>query len=103
MPSSLRTELDRLGYDWDGGQMIQQDGTAFQQAKNCRTIEPSNPVLDARFANGAASADIPRFMAADALAIYIPYKDNLGSGLCKIYHEPAEYLERGDPIPYPEV
>lgn len=103
MPSTLRTELDRLGYDWDGGQMIQQDGTAYQQPKNGRVVEKEDPLLNARFANGPTCFDMPRFMAADANAVYIPYRDNQQSGLRKIYHEPAEYLERGDAIPYPEV
>ncbi len=103
MPSTLRHELDRLGFDWDNGQMLRQDGVGWQQPRNCRTVEPTDPVLDQPWSNGAAFLDMPRFIAADALAVYLPFKDNQKSGLTKIYHEPVEYLERGEPIPYPEV
>lgn len=102
MPSSLRHELDRLEFDWENGVMIQQDGVGLQPPRNCRTVTPDDSVLDLRWANGNGFLDMPRFMAADESAVYLPYKDNQGSGLRKVFHEPAEYIERGVPIPYPE-
>lgn len=102
MPSTLRTELDRLGYDWDEGEMVAQQGSASQRPSNTRAVERNDPLLDAKWQNGP-QADLPRFLAADARAIYVPFADTRGSGLRRYFHDMAEYRANPSmPIPFPE-
>jgi len=66
--------------------MIMQDGSGYQSPKQVQVVDKDNPVLDIRFSNGQGFMDMPRFMAADAHGVYVPYRDQHSSGLQKIYH-----------------
>lgn len=102
MPSTVRGELERLGFDWEDGVLIEQAGSGYQTPKPAKPLRANAPVLDQRFSNGDGFVDVPRIMAADARAVYIPYKDRLGCGLKRIYHQLADYIETGEPIPFPD-
>jgi hypothetical protein len=100
MPSTLATELDKLGYDWDAGHMVLQEGNRGIPVRSARVIEKGDPILTERWANGV-DCYIPRFIAVDAKGTYLPYRDIRGTGLHFIARDLREYLQ-GKIIPYPE-
>lgn len=101
MPSDLKTELDRLGYDWDHGTMVLQEGNTRQGLKVARIVGKGDPVLHTRFQNGSAVVDVPRFMASDKRGIYIVTRDQQRSGLQFIRTNPKEYVTNSESLPYP--
>lgn len=101
MPSTLRTELDRLDFNWERGGMMVQEGN-YRVAKSLRIIEEDDPLLDERWSNGPGYLDVPRFIAADDDAVYVVQRDGRGCGLKRIYKEPARYMDLHEDIPYPD-
>lgn len=101
MPSNLRTELEKLDFDFKQGKMLYQDGSDHRGFQEPRQIAKDAPELDVRFQNGANSHEMPRFIATDPWAMFLPYRNGNGSGLMRIERDLRTYLKPDGKLPYP--
>lgn len=103
MPSNLRTELNKLFFDWKNGDLVVQDGNQRTGFKKPRRLDAKSPELDVRWQNGSGSTDIPRFIASDAHAFYVCYSGPHGCGLQRVDRNVKNYLNgSAGALPYPE-
>ena len=102
MPSTLRTELQRLSFDFEGGTIVYQGGSGHQRLHPPRQVEWGDSLLDERFSNGTGSMDISRVIASDREAVYLVHRNLHGTSLAKVYHDAQHYVDTGETLPYPE-
>jgi hypothetical protein len=104
MPSTVRIELNKLGFDWKNGVIVAEDGQGRQSTpgQNTRYINDSDPLLEYRFSNGEHLHDVPRVFARDKAAIYIPHISTIaGARMVRIIVNPETYVKSSEPLPYP--
>lgn len=102
MPTTLKIELDKLGYDWDNGTMALQPGRGWESPGRAKQVKKSDPLLQQNFSNGV-NLDLPRFIASDKKALYVTYRNHQGSGLAKVLKNAGDYIHTPDEvIPYPD-
>lgn len=72
--STLRTFLDRSGFDWVTGKII------IKTSRWPRRIDSDDLILDTEFLYSGINVygDLPNYIAEDKDAIYFPYKDEWG-------------------------
>lgn len=104
MPSTIRIELDRLGFDWKSGVLLRESGVGRQSApgRNTKSIKSEDALLDHKFSNGSNLMDIPRVFARDNKAVYFPLVTHKrGARLVRVVINPETYLKTDLPLPYP--
>lgn len=104
MPSTVRIELNKLGYDWERGALLAEHGSGRTSTpgQGTRYIKTDDPVLDTTFSNGSGCIDVPRVFARDKGAVYFPHVSAVaGTRFLRIPINPEHYLKSSEPLPYP--
>lgn len=104
MPSTIRIELNKAGFDWKTGAIIAEEGVGRQSSagKHTRTIEADDKLLDQVFSNGNGVLDIPRVFARDTKAVYFAHAGKWsGTRILRVAINPEVYLKHKESVPYP--
>lgn len=97
MPSSVRIELNKVGYDWDHGRLL-----LARDKQPPRYIQNDDAVLDRTFSNGTGMVDIPKVFARDKRALYFAtFSPTHGARISRVAIDPEQYVQQRELIPYP--
>lgn len=94
--STLRTFLDRSGFDWETGKII------IKTSHWPRGIDLDDPVLDKEFVyGGLVYGDMPSYVAEDRDSIYFPLEDTWGVTYpTSVRKNIEDYIEMELDLPY---
>lgn len=104
MPTTLRSELDGLDFDWDTGKIVFQPhkydtslGVKRDPNQPPRFIEASDPILDQGFNPEYGLPTCPFVFARDQKAVYFTAWHDGSSWIERVAIDPEHYLTNNMP------
>jgi hypothetical protein len=106
--TTLHDLLDAAGFPWDTGTLIlHRTGTVSPGWAHPTDIDQRirvnkrTPAIHVPFDTAAGTPDMPRFIAYDPGRVWIPFYDDVNTGIIAINLDANHYLGEGNMTPYP--